>query len=467
VQAPHAAGVARPLREQHADDVVAPVGPQPRGAGQPAQGRGVLGGGQQVGAAQLLQLQAVLEQAQEAVGRGEVGAVVAGDVPAVRQRRERLQRRRRAQRLVGAPVHELQELHGELDVAQPAAPQLQLALGDLGLHVLLDAPAHGLHVGDEAVALGRVPHHRRDGLEVGRAQLGVARDRAGLEQRLELPRLGPAPVVGHVAVERADQLALAPLRPQVRVDLEARLPRHPHHPGGELGGGRVGGLGDEHDVDVADVVQLAPAALAHRDDGQTPVAGVGALRERLRGGHRDRGLQRGGGQVGQVRRDLVDLQHGQLRLPHRGEVGGGEDEQLVAVGGAQGLDPGGTGERGPPALGAAGGRGVGVGADGPEQRPRVGRRVGRAVAGEAVPAVGVGDEVVGERRRAAEQAEQPPPEPGGRPGARRRTRDGRAARRRGARRCAGRGPGRGCAPATTSPAPRPRRAGRPPTSRAR
>ena len=53
----------------------------------------------------------------------------------------------------------------------------------------------------------------------------VAGDRPGLEQGLELPRLGPPVPVGLVALDRADEPAVAALGPQVEVDPEG-LPGH-------------------------------------------------------------------------------------------------------------------------------------------------------------------------------------------------------------------------------------------------
>ena len=403
VQAAHAAGVARPLGHEDADDVVPPVGPQLGRTGQPPQRVRVVGGRQQVGAAQPLQLQPVLQQPQEPVGRGEVRPVVAPDVAAVRQRRERVEGRPRAQGLVGAPVHQLQELHRELDVAQAAGAELDLARALVGPHVLLDAAAHGLHVADEVGPARRVPDHRRDGLGVSLAQLRVARHGARLEQRLELPGLGPALVVGDVAVERAHQRALAAFGAQVGVDLEAGLAQDPHHPRGEPGGVGVGGLGDEHDVDVAHVVQLAATALAHRDDGQPARIAVGL-------GHRDGqgGPQRGGGQVGEPGRHVLDVEDRELGFGDGGEVGRGQHHQLVAVGGAQGLDGRRPGEPGRGAAGPTRVRRVRVGADGRQQGRRgVVLRTARPVA-QPVPAVRVGREVVGQDRRAAQQGEQPP-----------------------------------------------------------
>ena len=94
---------------------------------QPAEYGRVLGQG--VGAAQPVQLEQVLGAAQEPVGGAELVRVGPADVPPGGQRGQRGQRRRRSQRLVGAAVDELQQLDRELDVAQPARTELELASG--------------------------------------------------------------------------------------------------------------------------------------------------------------------------------------------------------------------------------------------------------------------------------------------------------------------------------------------------
>ena len=277
--------------------------------------------GHHVRAHHPVHLDPVLQGAQEPVGAGQPRGVLAPHVPPGGQGLQGGQGGRAAQHDVAAPVHQLQQLHAELDVAQPALAQLELALGVLGRHVALDPLAHPLHLGDEPIAVGRRPDERQDRVDVGRPELLVARDGAGLEQGLELPGLGPALVVADVAAQGAHQRPGPALRAQVRVDLPDRalgggLAAQAHHRRGQ--GGRrpqglglvdaLGRLGDEDHVDVADVVQLAPAALAHRDDRQPGLRGV--VGELLAGCDQGTAQDR----VGQLRQ----AQGGQLEVARRG-----------------------------------------------------------------------------------------------------------------------------------------------------
>ena len=249
----------------------------------------------------------MFEQPQELVGGGQVGGVVAADVPAVTEGRQRIHGRCHMQRLVVSAVHQLQQLHGELDVAQPAGAQLDLARAHTGRNQFLDAPTHRLHFRNEVLPLACRPDHRHQRVDVLLPQLGVPGGGPCLHQRLELPRLGPALVVGDVRVKRAHQLAVLAFGPQRRVDFEERVGGEPHHLAGHPGGDRVGILRDEDDVDVADVVQFAGAALAHRDHRQPRHRGGVALGPN---GHRQRGIQCGVGQVGQMRTDARERHDG-------------------------------------------------------------------------------------------------------------------------------------------------------------
>ena len=140
-----------------------------------------------------------------------------------------------------------------------------------------------------------------------------------------------------MARERAHERTVATLGAQVGVDLPDHalrgvLAAQPHRrrgqPGGGLDGlllvGAVGRLVHEHDVDVAEVVELAPAGLAHRDDRQP--AGVGVLL--VRAGDAEGGAEGGDGEVGQLGRRLLERRQG-------GEVARGDAQEHAAVGDAE------------------------------------------------------------------------------------------------------------------------------------
>ena len=264
--------------------------------------------GQQVGAAQPLQLQPVLGPAQERVGGGHLGAVGAPDVAAPDQRPQAHQGARQPQVRVGPAVHQLQQLDGELDVPQAAGAELEFAVALPFGDVLLDPAAHRLHVVDEGLPPGGRPDAGRGDVQELLAQVGVAGGRPGLEQRLELPGVRPPLVVAGQRGRGADQRAGLALRSQRGVDLPGRGRRRSasaRRPAalavasiavssaGVLGSGVVGG---EDDVDVGEVVQLLGAALAHRDDGEPGGRRAG---RQLGRGDRQPGLQGGVGQVGQ------------------------------------------------------------------------------------------------------------------------------------------------------------------------
>ena len=74
------------------------------------------------------ELEPVLDRPQEPVRGGQALGVRAGDVAAGGQRAERGQRGRGAEAFVLAPVHELEELYGKLDVPYTAPAELYLPL---------------------------------------------------------------------------------------------------------------------------------------------------------------------------------------------------------------------------------------------------------------------------------------------------------------------------------------------------
>ncbi len=261
-----------------------------------------------------------------------------------------------------------------------------------------------------------------------------------------------------MAGQGADERPLAALWPQVRVDGEERALRRgalagPDQPDGEPGGrlqrrlvGRLAAagvvvvrLGDEDHVDVARVVELAGAALAHRHHCEPDRRGI---RRELGPGDREGGLEYRVGEVGELLGHLVD---GGVA----GHVARGEVQQPTVVGGGQPLDR---------VLARAarswfrwlrwlrrargGLRVVGVGGHGTEElradRLRV-RPPGRLLAAQHGDVLGVAGQVVGHGLADAEDGGKPRAET---PRPRKGRRSGRGPARRPAPGPPGRGPGR-------------------------
>ena len=247
------------------------VVPEAHHEGDAAPGGGVDRHG--VGLLLLDELQAVLEGAQEAVRVGQGHGVLGRHVPRRPQLPQGAQGGAVADAGVGAAVHELQELHRELDVADPARAALDLASGHALLgHDALGAGLHGPHRTELIGAEGPAPHLLGGGRLEGPSQGGVAGHGAGLEERLELPGGGPSPPVGPVAGERARQRPGPALGTEIGVDAEGGAGHLQHAPGGRVA--RLD-VGDEHHVDVAGVVELAAAELAHPDDAHAGGVGDG------------------------------------------------------------------------------------------------------------------------------------------------------------------------------------------------
>ena len=276
---------------------------------------------------------------------GEVLGVRAAHVAVVREGGERAQRGGDAQPLVGAAVHELQQLDGELDVAQPARAELELAARHVLRQRVEHPAAHRLHVLDEVLPRGRLPDQRRDRVRVARAERQVAGRGPGLEQRLELPGLRPPVVVGQVAGQGADQRALPALRPQVRVDGEQRalgrdLLAGLDQAGGEPGGRLERGLLSSPALPSWRAVPARPrrsrrcrwrsSARGRRTcPSRPPRSRTGAASGgQLGAGDRERRLEHRVGQVGEFLGHLVD--GGDV-----GHVAGGQVQQPAVVGGGE------------------------------------------------------------------------------------------------------------------------------------
>ena len=381
------------------------VGSETGGAGQPAVALFVVRLGQLVGALETLQLQAVLQQAEEFVGLLEHPRVFAPHVPRLCQRRQRLERVAGAQRVVDAPVHELEQLHSKLHVAQTPGSELELPAPHVRRHVLEHAAPHGLDVLHERLPLGCLPHQWGDRLGVGAAELHRPGHRPRLQQRLELPGLGPFTVVRPVRIQRAHQRARCAFRTQVRVHVKEAGGPEAHHLRGHTGDLRRRGLGHEHHVHVGDVVQLPRAALAHGNDGELRVQILLAVDGPHR--HSQRGRER---RVRQPRQSL-----GGVAVPHRltfavaldrseraRQVGGGDTRDEAAVRVPQPL----LGRTSVALPRPVQPRPVRVHADRGEHGA-VELVVARHVLEQQAPLLRVRDQVVRQRGGAAQQREQP------------------------------------------------------------
>ncbi len=314
--------------------------------GQPLDRAGLVGDG--VHLLLVHQLEAVFDGAQEGVGLHQLLGVGRVHVAGRGHLLQGQQRVGRADVGVGVTVDQLEQLDGELDVADATRAPLDLALVEAASDDQLLGPVlHGSQraqvVGAERVA----PQPTLGRLVEAQPQRPVARHRLGLEQGLELPGFGPPVPVGLVGVEGAHQTPVATLRAQVGVDPEA-VSGQVHDLAGrglQLGGRTVA---HEDEVDVARVVELPAAELAHPDHRQ-PV-GAAQLAGRL---------DHVGGQVGQV-------------PPHRGqvvgalEVTGRDPQELQLLPPGQPLDGHGVDRR--PAIDVAQHlQGLGCGGDQPGQ----------------------------------------------------------------------------------------------------
>ena len=221
----------------------------------------------------LEQLQAVLYRPQEPVGRGEAVGVRRGHVAAGGQGGQGGQGGRRPQGVVGPPVNELEQLHGELDVPDASSAQLYLPLGQAVAGYRLLGPGFHAPQGAQVVGAQRAAPNPAGRLEgEGLAQLRVAGDRPSLEQGLKFPRLRPPVPVRLVRGQATHEHAGAPFGAQV----EVRPPR--------LAGQGQQGVGvartDQHDVDVTAVIELPGAELAHGHD-RDPLTGTGLVHGRF------------------------------------------------------------------------------------------------------------------------------------------------------------------------------------------
>src|SRR5262249_48174344 len=150
--------------------------------------------------------------------------------------------------------------------------------------LLLDPPFERLDLVDLGKAEVLAIDERLDGVEKLLAQLHVAGHGADLDERLALPGSAERVVVGERAGQRAGERAAVALGPQPEVDAVGLallavgteqfddLAEDPAeilgvvYSAGPLAARRAFLVVDEHQVDVAGVVQLLATVLAERED---------------------------------------------------------------------------------------------------------------------------------------------------------------------------------------------------------
>ena len=277
-------------------------------------------------------LQPVLDPSQKDVGRGELVAGLKSDPVARGQHAERFQRRPHPQFRMPAAGDQLLGLREKLDLADTAAPDLDvvaldrdLALAAKGLHL----PLHVVNIGESREIQMLAPDEGRDFRHQRLAGPGVA----GAGPRLDHGGALPGPAVPLVVMQRRGHrdrhLRRGWIRPQPQIDPEhvavaVALLQDPrkrlgdaHEEGLRLDVGRQRprfGIEEHDQVDVAGIIQLARTHLAHGehdeaavvlgriDTGRHQPAALGLLPQQKA----QRRLHRGDREIGQRRRDLHD-----------------------------------------------------------------------------------------------------------------------------------------------------------------
>ena len=165
-------------------------------------------------------LQAVLEAAQEVVGRAELVDRRVRQQPRLTEARERGAQRRRLQAPVAAAARQLQRLHDEFDLADAAGSELDV-VGHLAPgHLALDERAHLAQALEHAVVEIAPIDERAHG---GALELGIALgrgDRARLDVGVTLPVASVARQVVLEEREARDQRAGVAERSQAQVDAQ-------------------------------------------------------------------------------------------------------------------------------------------------------------------------------------------------------------------------------------------------------
>ncbi len=332
---------------------------EPHEAGEPFHAGGV--GREGVGLAVSHHLQPVLDGAQEAVGGQQVVGGGTREVAGGDQRLECARGGGFAQRRVPAAPDELHGLGGELDSADAALPQLHIVpgearhgvrvVGQRGGVVVVHAALHGADVGNGGEIEVAAPDEGADLAQEPLPQRAVAGDGAGLDHGGAFPVLTHAFVVGERRRQADGGRGGRRVGPEAQIRAEhvaVRIPRL--HKGTNIPryscehlaepccvSGMPIGVVDQDEVDIAGIIQLARAQLAHAEHHQAALGQQAAPARHMQRaacrrstqGEAEARVQRGLGEGGERLGNL-------LQRPHAADIGQRRRQGDPALGLAQG-----------------------------------------------------------------------------------------------------------------------------------
>ena len=270
--APHGVGQARRIRIAH-------EGREPLE---------LLGaGGQAVGLFVADHLQAVLGATQEAIGFDQLVGDGAFEPAGIDQGAQRGTGAGRPQLGQAATQDQLLGLDEELDLANAAAPHLEIVAGHPDLAVApigVDLPLDRVDVADRGVVQVLAPEKRLECAQEAFARRAISGDHAGLDQGRALPVLAVPFVVLLGVLDRQGERMPRRVRPQAQIGAEhvaiaravledvgqragqAHRKRHRALPAAIAEPVRIE---QDDQIDVAGVVELERAELAHAEHDQT------------------------------------------------------------------------------------------------------------------------------------------------------------------------------------------------------
>ncbi len=243
-------------------------------------------------------LDAMLDGAQELIGLGKLGSRLGRNPLRIRKGIEHVERAIAAQFRIAATGDELLRLHEEFDLADAAAAELDIVAEHRDLAMPLDRvdlALQRLDVGDGGKIEIFAPDIGNETREEFFAERPVAGDGARLDHRGALPVLAHILVIDRRRFDRNGDLGGARIRTQPQIDAKdisifSHVLEEDNEPLGETDeeGRRIDALGkprclrvvEDDQIDIARIIELIGAELAHAEDGVTRILAGIALIER-------------------------------------------------------------------------------------------------------------------------------------------------------------------------------------------